>query len=200
MLTYSSEEKSIINQLQQSLPADLTYHGLHHILYVFNAAIKIGKKENINAEEMKLLRMAALYHDAGFTITYKDHEEAGCEMVKKNLPSFGYTKKEIQIICKIIMATKLPQKPATTLEKIICDADLAYLAGKDFHSISHTLFCEMKTYLNVDNEANWNVIQKKFLEKHHYFTKYGIEKLEPAKQKHLERINKLIAADEIRQP
>ena len=36
-------------------------------------------------------------------------------------------KKDIEIICGIIMATKIPQRPKNYLEEIICDADLNYL-------------------------------------------------------------------------
>ncbi len=193
MRNFSPEEKFIIDKLKSSLAEDLTYHGLHHTLSVFNAAIKIGKQENINKEEMRLLRIASLYHDAGFIITYKDHEKAGCRLAKNDLPQFGYTSNQLKIICDIIMATKLPQKPKTQLEKIICDADLDYLGGKDFDKISNWLFCEMKTYLNLHDEIKWNELQKNFLKNHHYFTEYGIKKLEPVKQKHLQKINKIVA-------
>ena len=43
-------------------------------------------------------------------------------------------------------------------KKIAFDAGLACLAGKDFHSISYTLFCEMKTYLQLYTNVNWNEI------------------------------------------
>jgi uncharacterized protein len=191
---YSPEEKFILQKLENELPGNLTYHGLHHTLDVLNAALKIAGEEKISASEIKLLRIAVLFHDAGFTGVYKNHEEKGCEMVKKILPSFGYSAKEISIICGMIMATKIPQSPKTQLEKIICDADLDYLGRNDFHKISNTLFDEMKIYAHVHDERQWNMIQKNFLEKHHYYTQYGIVKREPQKQKYLQEINHLLSS------
>ena len=188
------EEKFILQKLENELSGNLTYHGLHHTLDVLNAALEIAKVEKISKAEIKLLRIAVLFHDAGFTRVYKDHEEKGCELAKEILPSFGYSNEEISIICGMIMATKIPQSPKTKLEKIICDADLDYLGRNDFHSISNTLFEEMKIYVHINDENQWNQIQKNFLEKHHYYTQYGIVKREPQKQMHLEKIKKLLSS------
>ncbi len=152
------------------LPAGLTYHGLHHTCNVLKASLKIGNAQNLSERDIKLLRIAVLYHDAGFISTYKDHEEKGCEMAIKYLPSYDFSSIEIQIICRMIRATKIPQSAVTRLEKIICDADLDYLGGKDFYTISSMLYTELKMYNNIRDEKEWHAIQKKFLEKHHYYT------------------------------
>jgi len=191
--TYSPEEKFILQYLEKELPDNLSYHGLHHTLDVFNAAMKIASTENLSAKEIKLLRIAILYHDAGFTTKYKDHEEKGCEMARKNLPSFGYTDGDIKIICGMIMATQIPQTPKTILEKIICDADLDYLGRNDFYEISNTLFQEMKIYNNLHDEKEWNKIQKKFLDKHQYHTEFGKKHREHKKQQYLQEINQLVS-------
>jgi uncharacterized protein len=191
---YTPEERFIVNYLEKNLPDNLTYHGLHHTLDVFNAAIKIAETENLSANEIKLLRIAVLYHDAGFTAKYKEHENKGCEMVRKNLPAAGYTDKEIEIICGMIMATQIPQTPKTLLEKIICDADLDYLGRNDFYKISNTLFEEMKVYGNLNNEKEWNKIQKKFLDKHQYHTEFGRKNREHKKQQYLQEISQLVSS------
>lgn len=194
MNTYSSEEKFILQYLEKGLPDNLTYHGLHHTLDVLDSAMKIAETENLSAEEIKLLRIAILYHDAGFTAKYKDHEERGCEMVRKNLPAFGYSRKDIKVICGMIMATQIPQKPKTLLEKIICDADLDYLGRNDFYKISNTLFEEMKIYGNLHDEKEWNKIQKKFLHKHQYHTEFGRKHREYKKQQYLQEISQLVSS------
>lgn len=193
MIRYSPEEKAILHKLKNGLSGNLSYHGQHHTIDVFNAALKIAKEENLSAEEIKLLRIAVLYHDAGFISHYKNHEEKGCEMARKDLPEFGYTKEEIDTICGLIMSTKIPQSPHTLLEKIICDADLDYLGRSDFHKISNTLLQEMKIYLKLDNEREWYKIQKNFLERHRYHTSYGRKKREPRKQEHLKEICRLVS-------
>lgn len=190
---YSPEEKVVIQLLDKELSHNLYYHGKHHTLDVFDAALRIASSENLTEDQIRLLRIAVLYHDAGFTRTYKNHEENGCEIVKAQLPAYGYTEKEIATICGMIMATKIPQTPHNLLEKIICDADLDYLGRDDFNRISHTLYEEMKIYVHVHNEKDWYLIQKKFLESHHYFTEFGKTRREPEKQKHLQEINRKLA-------
>jgi uncharacterized protein len=192
--TYSPEEKAILQYLEKELPDNLTYHGLHHTFDVFDAAMKIAQTENLSANEIRLLRIAILYHDAGFTSKYKEHENKGCDMAKKNLPAFGYSKNEIDIICGMIMATQIPQTPHTLLERIICDADLDYLGRNDFHKISDSLFEEMKIYAHVHDKKEWNRIQKKFLENHQYYTEFGKKNREHKKQEYLMEINKLVAS------
>ena len=194
MQTQTPEEKFILQYLKEQLPDNLTYHGIHHTLDVLDAALKIAASENLSEEDIKLLRIAILYHDAGFTTKYKDHEDKGCEMARKNLPVYGYNHKEIETVCGMIAATKIPQTPHNLLEKIICDADLDYLGRDDFHKISNSLFEEMKIYNHLHDEKEWNKIQKKFLEKHHYFTEFGKKNREHKKQQYLQEISQLVSS------
>ena len=196
MKNYTEVEDYILNKLKKELPKDLYYHGLHHTLDVLRSAEMIGREENISEEEMALLKVAVLYHDSGFTKTYKHHEEIGCEMAKADLPKFGFTKKEIDEICGMIMATKIPQKPSKKLEYIIADADLEYLRTNDFERIGRTLFEEIKLYLNVESERQWNIIQMNFLKSHHYFTAFCKKHREAQKKKHLSTIEKIVATYE----
>ena len=194
MNTYSPEEEFILKKLEKELPANLTYHGIHHTLDVFSAAMKIAEAENLSSSEIRLLRIAILYHDAGFTVSYKNHEEEGCKMAKKDLPAYGYSDKEIDVVCGMIMATKIPQDPHTISEKIICDADLDYLGRDDFEKISNTLLEEMKMYTQLHDETAWYRIQKSFLEKHQYHTAFSRNNREDKKQKYLAEINKIVSS------
>jgi predicted metal-dependent HD superfamily phosphohydrolase len=63
-----------------------------------------------------LLMTAALWHDTGFILTYKDHEEASCQLCKKHLPDFGYSPEEVEIVISLIMDTKLPNNPTNLIE------------------------------------------------------------------------------------
>ncbi len=192
MRTFEEVETHIIGKLKRELPKDLYYHGLHHTLDVLRSAQMIGKEEKINDEEMFLLKVAVLYHDSGFTKTYKNHEEAGCEMAREDLPAFGFTENEIEKICGMIMATKIPQNPKTKLEFIIADADLEYLGTDQFDKVGRTLYEEMKIYVNLEGERQWNIIQMNFLKSHHYFTDFCKKNREDAKQKHLQEIIRMV--------
>lgn len=192
MKNYKQVEQHILGILEKDLPNNLHYHGLHHTMDVLRSAELIGKEENLSEEEMLLLRVAVLYHDAGFTKVYRNHEEVGCEMAKNDLPAFGFSENEITLICGMIMATKIPQTPHNKLEQVIADADLEYLGTADFERIGRTLFEEIKIYLNVESERQWNIIQMNFLKSHHYFTDFCKKNREAIKNKNLELVIKMI--------
>ncbi|MFN7601710.1 MAG: hydrolase, partial [Bacteroidota bacterium] len=73
-------------------------------------------------------------------------------------------------------------------EKILCDADLDYLGRDDFFEISNKLFQEMKDAGVVENEREWNLVQRTFLQGHRYHTGYSKAIRESGKQQRLNEI------------
>jgi uncharacterized protein len=169
----------ITDKLKKELSANYVYHNLDHTLDVYQAAERIGNQENINPYEMKLLLTAAAYHDSGFLRVSTGHEEESCRIAATALPGFGYTENEVNIICSMIRATRIPQSPKTLLERILADADLDYLGRDDFFEIAHRLFTELKLSGVVNDEAAWNRIQLDFITNHTYFTESAINLRRP---------------------
>ncbi|MFL5811303.1 MAG: HD domain-containing protein, partial [Flavisolibacter sp.] len=167
---FQKAEAYIFKRLKKELSPTLSYHGYHHTEDVMNAAMQIAEAEKISESDKELLRIAVAFHDAGFIYIYQDHEERGCRMVEETLPSFGFSAAQIQLICGMIRATKIPQRPISHLEQIIADADLDYLGRDDVFPIAETLFKELKIYANLHDEEAWNKLQLNFLSSHHYHT------------------------------
>lgn len=192
-MNYSASKAFILDKLERELPADLYYHGLHHTLDVLATTKVLCEEENINAHDTVLLKTAALYHDSGFLRNNLNHEVLGCEIVKEYLPAFEYTAADIEKICGMIMATKIPQTPKNNLEKIICDADLDYLGRADFKTIGDMLYAELKAYEVIDTEERWNRMQVHFLENHSFFTNTNLQKRTPGKMAHLAALREVVA-------
>ncbi len=169
-MEFKKVEKFILGKLKKELPKNLTYHSLGHIKDVYSAAQSLAKLENVKGEDLTLLLTAVLFHDSGFLKQQKDHERVGCEFVREYLPEYNYTEEQIEKICGMIMATKIPQTPHNKLEQIICDADLDYLGRDDFFTIGNKLWDELCMYGIINTEVEWNKLQVRFLENHHYFT------------------------------
>ena len=178
----------VIKVLKNQLPEYLTYHSVEHTLYVLNRAIYIASKENISRHDLFLLKVATLYHDIGFIKNHIDHEKIGCRIARNELPKFGFSYKEINLICGMIMATEIPQKPQTHLEKILADADLEYLGTRHFDVVSEYLYEEIKHFRPDLTRKEWNQIQIYFMENHQYHTKFCKRYKGFRKQKHIEEL------------
>lgn len=122
-----------IYNLMDERPSDyMVYHDKAHTKQVLSAAIGIAEKEGVKEEDIHLLKAAALLHDSGYIFTTEEHEEKSCEIARQILPEYNYTVTQIAAICKMIMATKVPQKPHNHLSKILCDADLSYIGTDSY--------------------------------------------------------------------
>lgn len=188
-MNLAQAESFIIDLLAQQLPSNLHYHGLHHTRDVVNASAWLAAVEGItDGESLNLLKTAALFHDSGYMYTYLNHEEAGCEIATQCLPAFDYTPEQIAVICGMIRATKVPQKPQTHLEEILCDADLDYLGRAGFESISETLHQELLAWHFIQPEEDWGKKQIDFLKQHQYWTQTALAQRQPAKQVQLDKL------------
>ncbi len=189
-MEFEQAKAYISNRMETELPAHLSYHNLAHVLDVYNAAARLATAEGVKGDELTLLLTAAMYHDSGYLVQKKDHESISCNIARESLPRFGYTAEQIETICKIIMATCIPQQPGNLLEKIICDADLDYLGRDDFFSVNKLLFEELKAADVLQNEVQWDQMQVQFLEQHHYFTQTAIHTRKKQKDTHLTEVKK----------
>jgi len=181
-------KKTILKRLELELDETLTYHSVRHTEDVMASASRLATAEQVNETDRKILEVAALLHDSGFLLSMENHEEHGCILAREILPGYGFEKDEINKICTLIMATKLPQQPESILEKIICDADLDYLGRKDFFVLGEGLFHEFLARGIVKDFCNWDKVQINFLSEHKYFTESSILMREPSKMKHLEMV------------
>lgn len=182
----------ILSKLANDLPAHLTYHGHHHTVDVLEASERIGRAEGLTIVELDLVLVAAAYHDCGFLQGHLNHEARGCDTARATLPDFGFDEGSIDHICRMIMATKVPQEPHDRLSNILCDADLDYLGRDDFEEIADTLFSELNELNIVSDIETWNRIQLRFLENHSYHTEYSRMHRQGPKEEHLIKIRSIV--------
>jgi len=184
-MQFEKVKEFILAKLKNELPENLTYHSLGHIKDVYKAAQLLAELEQVSGEDLTLLLTAVLFHDSGFLIKQKEHEQLGCDIARKYLPEYDYTTQQIERICGMIMATRIPQTPHNKLEEIICDADLDYLGRDDFFKIGNYLYDELCMYGLIQTENDWNQLQVRFLENHSYFTASAQKLRKAKKEEHL---------------
>jgi adenylate cyclase len=195
LIQFTDLQEFILDKLEKELPQSLYYHNIKHTVDVVTQVELIGFGEGVADEELLLLKTAALFHDTGHTISYDNHEYFSCLLAREILPDYYYIASQIDIICELIMSTKLPLKPANKLAEIICDADLDYLGRSDMIPISNTLFLEMKERSMIKSLKDWNRFQMRFISGHQYFTETARNMREVNKQMQIERIRNLIVEE-----
>ncbi|MDZ4667445.1 MAG: HD domain-containing protein [bacterium] len=191
-MEFEKVREYILAKLQNELPPILYYHSFNHVMDVYSAAENLADLEGIEGENLVLLRTAVLFHDSGFTVQLNNHEMVGCGIVRNQLPKYGYNSVQIEKICGMIMATKIPQTPHNLLEQIICDADLDYIGRDDFWEIGGKLFLELKALEILKTELDWNRLQISFLSAHQYFTNGARNLRQKKKLEHLKELYKIV--------
>ncbi|HIN33147.1 MAG TPA: HD domain-containing protein [Nitrospirales bacterium] len=192
----------VMQRLEDDLPPTLFYHGIRHTRdQVLPYTKTLAESQGVSAEETLLLRTAALYHDTGFIKQYWDNEPVGVSIAEKTLPTFGYTAEHIEVVRRLILATRFPQAPKNPLEHILRDADLYNLGGEEsFWIAGDRLIRERVAHSNAIPSKfqppysiqEWWERQCQFLENHSYFTEAALRTREKGKQRNLETIRQLL--------
>ncbi len=191
-MDFNGAKEHIISLLRKQLRPELSYHCVEHTLDVYESTCRLIGLEVPTGADPRILQTAALWHDAGMLVRYREHEEASAALVREILPGFGYTPVEIESVSALIMITKLPQRAITPEEQILCDADLDYLGRDDFfiHSFQLQLEWKVNNILRT-NLREWLDIQVKFLSEHEYFTASAKKLRGEKKESNLEEIRKM---------
>lgn len=176
---------------EEKAPPENVYHNLGHTTEVVLAVREIAGSEGISDDDLELVLIAAWYHDVGYIIQCKGHEEISIDYAKKFLNSRNYPEERIEKVVSLIEATKMPQKPKNLLEEILCDADLHHLGTKVFEEKSELLRMELdlKGQFKVDDEE-WLKHSIEFVNNQTYFTKYAKETFSVQKNINLFKLEK----------
>lgn len=185
-------EREILKKLKSGLNPDYFYHSYEHTLDVIRAAKELGKAEHLTVHELTLVKTAALFHDAGYLVSYNNHEFYSSRMASEILPDYQYNKDEIGQIIEMIEATRLPQKPLNKLSKVLADADLDYLGREDFFIIGLRLHLEWIKVGKVKGLKDWYELQLRFLKEHVYHTQVAHQMRDQQKRKNIEEMESLL--------
>lgn len=154
------------------------------------AAVRLGRAARLSDENLLLLKTAAVFHDSGFLFSYDNHEQHSIHLAREKLPDFGYSAAEIDIVAETIAATRLPQRPHTLLQQLMCDADLDLLGRDDFIELNRRLHEELMRVSKMPPPSPqvWLTSQIRFLENHSFFTGPAHESRDAGKSRNLARI------------
>lgn len=164
----------------------ICYHNIDHTLEVVEASEMIGHQYKISDVDMETLLIAAWFHDTGYYLGCQNHEEASAKIAQKFLQSHNIDSNIIKQVTNCILSTKLPQKPTTLLEKILCDADLFHLSSEHFLKKSQLLLHEILLRTGEISQKKWMMDTLDFISAHTYHTEYCQRKLGPLQKKNVD--------------
>lgn len=172
-------------------PPENIYHNLEHTLDVIAAVKEIAAAESIPDEQIELLLIAAWFHDTGCVECCKGHEALSADFAKSFLNSVNYPTDKVNQVVSLIKATSVPQSPRNSLEEILCDADLLHLGTKYFRERGDMLRRELERRGDATfTDEKWFEFSIRFVDSHHFFTKYCRDKYEKTKDKNLGMLKK----------
>ncbi|MCA9872046.1 MAG: hypothetical protein KC441_00265 [Anaerolineales bacterium] len=158
-------------RLKTDIPPKFTYHTIWHTQEdVLPASLQIAQHSGVSEAELRLIEVAAAFHDIGFTEVYASHELAGVRVAAQVLPEYDFASRDIEVILGMIMATRLPQSPRNLLEEIVADADLDVLGRPDFFVRNALLQQEWANFGHEMPPRLWYEGQLAFMRHHTYFT------------------------------
>jgi HD superfamily phosphodiesterase len=184
-------EKYVTKILTEDLPEGCVYHNLGHTEDVVETAREIGENSGLSKDEMEILMIAAWFHDSGLIRNYKNHEQISAEIAREFLTGINYPPDKIEKVVKLILATKLPQKPENVLEEIIGDADLSHIGKKGFNTRSQLLRTEWENMLGQKaTDFEWLKNNIEFIAGNKFHTSFAKENFEKQKSENLAKLRK----------
>jgi predicted metal-dependent HD superfamily phosphohydrolase len=187
ILVLQEAETQVTDLLTNKLSKSIRFHTLRHTQEVVAACITLADQNQISEDDRFALLLAAWFHDTGYTSGQaKDHETVSIKLASDFLAAHSAGEELKNKVVGCINATRLPPNPTSTIERIICDADLFHLGTNDFKDKNRLLREEIIEFGGKElSKKEWRKLNIRFLEAHQYFTPYAKEKLDPIKATHL---------------
>ena len=181
----------IFQLFKERLPNTFVYHNYTHTKRVYKSINEIIENSQIDVKDATILRLSALLHDSGYTVSRENHEEESVKIAVDFLKSEEVDSDIIEGVKKCILATKFKDtKPQSELEKIIRDADSSHFGKEYFEEASEFLRQEyLSQNIHKYTSQEWleeNI--KVLVEGHEFYTDYALKNWQPTKEENLAKL------------
>ena len=188
-----SAEKAIKKIFKEKVDDGYTYHNIHHTMKVYESVGELGKESGLPTKDIEVLRLAALFHDTGFTGGPIGHEERSAAHAAKYLSGVGVSEDQIHQIGEIILSTKKNAIPKNINEEIIRDADLSGLADPMYQVESKALRDELAFIQGEPlSEIDWHTMNYQFMKNHEYHSEAAKKLYDKGKKANIKAIKKIL--------
>lgn len=181
-------EAFVRETLPERLDPAMVYHNLDHTLEVSANCTLLLENIKVDDSMSENIILAALFHDAGYTVKVDGHEWEGCRIAREFLTRHHFPEERIAAVEALIMATSHGVAPQNTSESILRDADVLHIGKKGYRKKAELLRKEVEWIRGVTvPEEEWTKENIKFLKSAVFHTKYAKEKYGPRKDENLKK-------------
>ncbi len=174
----------------EKVSTEYVFHDWDHTLQTVAAVRMIGEGFSLDEHDLMLLQLATWFHDTGYSHGPQDHEERSCNYAKAYFQG-KISDEDIAILLGCIRSTKVPQRPETLLEQVICDADLSHLGMESYWDRTSRLRQELTlTRQTVMSDSDWVDFELNFMLNHDYHTAVASDLFNKRKAKHIQQLLK----------
>ena len=180
-------DKYVLELFKEKLPNTFLYHNYKHTERVVKSTEELIEHSEINVKQEEALKLAAWFHDTGYTEGHEKHEESSVKIAKRFLEENNATQDLIDLVSKYILATKFRQAPQDIGDMIIKDADSSHFAKEYYEETSELLRQELQLHNRKNySSSEWIMENIKMLtEKHQFYTDYALKNWNQAKEENL---------------
>lgn len=181
-------DKFVFELFKNKLPSTYVYHNYTHSKRVYKSINEIIENSQFDVKDAKILRLAALLHDTGYTVERENHEEESVKIAREFLKENNVGEDIIEGVEKCILATKFKNTvPNSELEKAIRDADSSHF-GKDYFEEASEFLRQEYLLQNIHNYTSKEWLDeniKVLVEDHQFYTEYALKNWQPVKEDNL---------------
>jgi len=181
-LTLDNARLHVRRWFARRMPRHMLFHDLDHTLTVTRSALGIGQALKFNTGELRILEVAALFHDTGYALSTVGHEEKSAQLATAFLLKHGVAQRTIARVRSLILATRMGVTPRGIAQQVLRDADSAKAGQMDFAERSERLRKELETIRKRKlSDHEWLKENLAYLEAHRFHTaharrRYGLQK------------------------
>lgn len=163
-------EEAVIKLFDDEAPPNLYFHNSAMVRNITNHAELLSTSEKLSDEEFIILKLASLFLYTGYIYDYGKPMEASVRLVEEFLPKYGFGRKEIDSVSKLI-AESFNNVRESLVGNILHDAQYDYLGRMDYLRLAGKLLREQSEYGKAADERTWKQAQKKLLQEHDFITR-----------------------------
>lgn len=142
-------QQYVYEYLSINLPSSYVYHDYNHAEEVAEVTDELAEAAALAEQHKAALLLAAWFHDTGYCEGKEGHEARSVEIFEQFADKHRDPLIDREAVSQLILSTKHDIQPATKLEKLLHDANYAYLGRKRFERRGRLLRLEEEAIQDI---------------------------------------------------